>query len=288
MTNVSPIAQSPFCPHSMLIKVLVWDRACRTKAKQDDRVGPGFEATFPILFFALCSDHISTECTAEDRRQRMANAQCRGPMKNRSIVQQFKGVVAKLAATACSFHHRATSIRICPSSQLGQAQSFAVLGGSTVTNTGPTIVVGDLGVSPGTAVTGFPPGTVTGGTIHAADAVALQAQADTTAAYVDLAGRACDTTFGVPTDLAGMTLVPGVYCFSSSASLTGALTLDGGGNVDAVWIFKVGSTLITGSNSSVLLINGGQQCNDFWQVGSSATLGTGYHVRGKYPGANEH
>ena len=144
-----------------------------------------------------------------------------------------------------------------------------------MTNTGPTIVVGNLGVSPGTAVTGFPPGTVTGGTIHAADAVALQAQADTTAAYVDLAGRACDTTFGVPTDLAGMTLVPGVYCFSSSASLTGALTLDGGGNVDAVWIFKVGSTLITGSNSSVLLINGGQQCNDFWQVGSSATLGTG-------------
>src|SRR5579884_2776553 len=158
---------------------------------------------------------------------------------------------------------------------LGTAQSFAVLGGSTVTNTGPTIVVGDLGVSPGTAVTGFPPGTVTGGTIHAADAVALQAQADTTAAYIDLAGRACDTTFGVPTDLAGMTLVPGVYCFSSSAALTGALTLDGGGNADAVWIFKVGSTLITGSNSSILLINSAQQCNDFWQIGSSATLGTG-------------
>jgi len=158
---------------------------------------------------------------------------------------------------------------------LGTAQTFAVLGASTVTNTGPTIVVGDLGVSPGTAITGFPPGTVTGGTIHAADAVALQAQSDVTAAYVDLAGRACDTTFGVPTDLVGMTLVPGVYCFSSSASLTGALTLDGGGNTNAVWIFKVGSTLITGSNSSVVLINGGQECNDFWQVGSSATLGTG-------------
>jgi hypothetical protein len=117
---------------------------------------------------------------------------------------------------------------------LGTAQSFAVLGGSAVTNTGPTIVVGNLGVSPGTAISGFPPGTVTGGTIHSADAVGLQAQADLTAAYVDLAGRACDTTFGVPTDVAGMTLVPGVYCLSSSAALTGVLTLDGGGKTDAV------------------------------------------------------
>ena len=203
----------------------------------------------------------------------------RGPMKNllKNIPQlkaYGKAYRSRLACTLFIIAPLQTAFaQAAPT--LGTAQTFAVLGGSTVTNTGPTMVVGNLGVSPGTAVTGFPPGTVTGGTIHAADAVALQAQADTTAAYVDLAGRACDTTFGVPTDLAGMTLVPGVYCFSSSASLTGALTLDGGGNVDAVWIFKVGSTLITGSNSSVLLINGGQQCNDFWQVGSSATLGTG-------------
>ena len=158
---------------------------------------------------------------------------------------------------------------------LGTAQSFAVLGASTVTNTGPSIITGDLGVSPGTAITGFPPGIVVGGTIHAADAVAAQAQNDTTTAYVSLAGQACDTTFGVPTDLVGLTLVPGVYCFASSASLSGQLTLDAGGDPNAVWVFKVGSTLITGSNASVLLTNGAQACDVFWQVGSSATLGTG-------------
>jgi hypothetical protein len=163
---------------------------------------------------------------------------------------------------------------------LGTAGSFAVLGGSTVTNTGPTILIGDLGVSPGTAITGFPPGTVVGGTIHAADAVAAQAQNATTTAYNALASQACNTTFGVPTDLVGMTLVPGVYCFSSSAALSGALTLDAQGDPNAVWVFKVGSTLITGSNASVVTINGGQQCNVFWQVGSSATIGTGTSFAG--------
>ncbi len=111
---------------------------------------------------------------------------------------------------------------------LGTAGSFAVLGASTVTNTGPSLITGDLGVSPGTAVTGFPPGVVAGGTTHAADAVALQAQTDATTAYGQLAGQACNTTYGVPTDLGGQTLVPGVYCFSSSAALTGALTLNAG------------------------------------------------------------
>ncbi len=158
---------------------------------------------------------------------------------------------------------------------LGTAQSFAVLGGSTVTNTGPTIITGNLGVSPGSAVTGFPPGTVAGGSIHAADAVAAQAEADNTTAYGALAGEACNTTYGVPTDLGGLTLVPGVYCFASSAGLTGTLTLNAGGNANAVWVFKVSSTLITASDAAVDLINGAQQCNVFWQVGSSATLGTG-------------
>lgn len=163
---------------------------------------------------------------------------------------------------------------------LGTAGSFAVLGGSTVTNTGPTIIIGDLGVSPGTAITGFPPGTVVGGTTHAADAVAALAQNATTAAYNNLASQACNTTFGVPTDLAGMTLVPGVYCFSSSAALNGALTLNAQGDPNAVWVFKIASTLITGSNASVVTINGGQQCNVFWQVGSSATIGTGTSFAG--------
>jgi Ice-binding-like len=158
---------------------------------------------------------------------------------------------------------------------LGTAQSYAVLGASTVTNTGPSLITGDLGVSPGTAVTGFPPGLVAGGSIHPADAVALQAQTDATTAYGQLAGQACNTTYGVPTDLGGQTLVPGVYCFSSSAAITGALTLNAGGNPNAVFIFKVASTLVTASDASVVLINGAQPCEVFWQVGSSATLGTG-------------
>ena len=156
---------------------------------------------------------------------------------------------------------------------LGTAQSFAILAGSTVTNTGDTIVTGDLGVSPGTAVTGFPPGIVNG-TIHSADAVAAQAQSDATAAYADLAGHACNTEL-TGQDLGGLTLTPGVYCFSSSAQLTGALVLDAEGDADGVFVFKIGSTLTTASGSSVSLVNGGNQCRVFWQVGSSATLGTG-------------
>jgi hypothetical protein len=158
---------------------------------------------------------------------------------------------------------------------LGTAQTFAVLGGSTVTNTGPTVITGNLGVSPGTAITGFPPGTVVGGATYAADAVALQAQSDNATAYTTLAGLACNTTYGVPTDIGGLTLVPGVYCFASSAAVTGILTLDAGGDSAAAWVFEIGSTLTTASDSSVLLINGAQQCNVSWQVGSSATIGTG-------------
>jgi hypothetical protein len=157
---------------------------------------------------------------------------------------------------------------------LGTAQSFAVLGATpNVNNTGPTVVTGDLGVSPAAAVVGFPPGTVIG-TIHAADATAASAQSANTTAFGVLAGQACNTSFGVPTDLAGMTLAPGVYCFASSAANTGLLQLDAAGDPNAVWVFQIASTLITGSGATVSMINGGQDCNVFWQVGSSATLGT--------------
>ena len=157
---------------------------------------------------------------------------------------------------------------------LGTAESFAVLGGQTVTNTGPSVINGDLGVSPGGAVTGFPPGIVTPpGTIHAADAVALQAQSDVTIAFNDLAGRASNFSL-TGMDLGGLTLVPGVYTFSSSAQLTGTLTLDVQGNPNAEFIFQIGSTLTTASSSSVLLINAADPCEVYWQVGSSATLGT--------------
>lgn len=157
---------------------------------------------------------------------------------------------------------------------LGTAENFGVLGGSAVTNTGSSLIVGDVGVSPGTSVTGFPPGVVMPpGVIHAADAVAAQAQTDLTTAYNALA--ATPTLVDLTgTNLGGLTLGPGVYGFDSSAQLTGALTLDAQGNPNAIFIFKIGSSLTTASGSSVDVINGGSDCNVFWQIGSSATLGT--------------
>lgn len=160
---------------------------------------------------------------------------------------------------------------------LGTAGNFAVLAGSTVTNTGPSVVDGgNVGVSPGSAITGFPPGTLQPPyTIHAADAVALQAQNDLTSAYNTAAGLA-HTQDLTGVDLGGLTLVPGVYLFSSSAQLTGMLTLNAQGDPNAQFVFQIGSTLTTASGSSVVTINGGSTpgCTVFWQVGSSATLGT--------------
>ena len=156
---------------------------------------------------------------------------------------------------------------------LGEAGSFAVLGGSAVTNTGATAITGDAGVSPGTAITGFPPGTLTG-TLHSNDAVAQSAQTDLTTAYNALAGQACNTDLS-GTDLGGLTLTSAVYCFSSSAQLTGTLTLDAQNNPNAVFVFQIGSTLTTASGANVVVINGGSDCNVFWQVGASETLGTG-------------
>lgn len=153
------------------------------------------------------------------------------------------------------------------------AAAFAVLAGSTVTNTGETVINGDVGVWPGNAITDLLPTDVVG-TIHAGDAVAQQAQADLTAAYNDLEGRPCNQNLSGQ-DLGGKTLSPGVYCFDSSAQLTGALTLNGEGDTNAVFIFKIVSTLTTANNASLVFVNGANACNVYWQVGSSATLGTG-------------
>jgi len=164
---------------------------------------------------------------------------------------------------------------------LGTAQNFGVLAGSTATNTGATTVNGNVGVSPGSAVTGFPPGVVVGGAIHSNDAVAMQAQNDLTTAYNNIAATPCTVDL-TGQNLGGLTLTPGVYCFSTSAQLTGALTLDALGNANALFLFKIGSTLTTASGSSVTVINnGGSSCNKvFWQVGSSATIGTGTSFTG--------
>ncbi len=156
---------------------------------------------------------------------------------------------------------------------LGTAQAFAVLAGSTVTNTGPTVSNDNVGVNPGSAVTGFPPGQLTAGTIHTADAVSLQAQSDVTVAYVDLASRPCQFHL-TGQDLGGKTLTAGVYCFTSEAQLTGTLVLDAENRADALFIFQIASKLTTASGSSVRFINGASPCNVFWQVGSSAAIGT--------------
>lgn len=166
---------------------------------------------------------------------------------------------------------------------LGTAGDFAVLAGSTVTNTGPSVIDGGhVGVSPGSAVTGFPPGIVVPPyTIHATDAVALQAQDDLTTAYNQAAALPVTQDL-TGQDLGGLTLFPGVYFFSSSAQLTGTLTLDNLGDPDAEFVFQIASTLTTASNSSVVTINGGDEagCAVFWQIGSSATLGTGTDFQG--------
>ncbi|HYI07576.1 MAG TPA: ice-binding family protein [Thermoanaerobaculia bacterium] len=168
---------------------------------------------------------------------------------------------------------------------LNTAEDFGVLGGSAVTNTGATLLTGDVGVSPGSSITGFPPGIVIG-TIHSADAAAAQAQTDLTAAYNMAAGLACPGANNLTgQNLGGMTLTPGVYCFDTSAGLTGTLTLDFNGDPNAFFLIRTGSTLTTASGSSVALIDMGTSpttCppNVFWQIGSSATFGTGSSFTG--------
>ena len=161
---------------------------------------------------------------------------------------------------------------------LGTAASYAVLAGSTITNTGPTTISEDLGLSPGTSVTGFPPGQVNG-TVHVADSAAVQAQADLTTAYDNAAARTVSAT--IPVELGGTTQTPGVYDSAAGTfGITGTLTLDAQGDPNAVFIFQAASTLITASASNVSLINGAQASNVFWVVGSSATLGTSSTLQG--------
>jgi len=175
--------------------------------------------------------------------------------------------VAMLAAVGAP-----AAVGATPTVNLGTASPFAVLAGSTITNTGSSVISGNIGLSPGTSITGFPPGVQSSGVTDKTDATALSAEGAATSAYLDAAGR---TPFSVaPSDLGGSTLAAGVYESASSMSLTGTLTLNGGGDADAVFIFQAGSTLTTASGSDVVLENGAQACNVFWQVGSSATVGT--------------
>jgi hypothetical protein len=162
---------------------------------------------------------------------------------------------------------------------LGTATDFAVMAGSTITNTGYSVINGNIGLSPGSAVTGFPPGDEPSGSMYIANAGAIQAQNDLLTAYNDAAGQtpAEDLT---GQDLGVLTLTPGVYNFSSSAQLTGRLILDGQNQSDPVFVFQIGSTLTTAVSSEVYLENGATPCRVFWQVGSSATLGVNSIFRG--------
>ena len=165
-----------------------------------------------------------------------------------------------------------------PAVALGTSGSFIVLGGSTVTSTGATAITGDLGLSPGSAVTGFPPGTVSGAT-HVSDAAANQAQVDLTTAYNDAAGRTVNR-ITVSGDLTGMTLAPGLYRSTSSLGISGAVTLDALGDGNAKFVIQIASTLTTGPGSQVILSGGAKAANIIWQVGTSATLGTNSVFKG--------
>ncbi len=209
-------------------------------------------------------------------------------------------LLAQLEGTQMSMHFRPSGLRglmvaaaavlvlaIVPATagaapvNLETANPFVVLGGAAVTNTGPSVLKGDLGVSPGTSLTGFAAPAVVLGSTHENDPVAAQAQADLTKAW-DVAGEQAIAPGNELTgiDLGGLTLTAGAYGYSSSAQLTGQLTLDAQGNPNAEFVFDIGSALTTASASSVKLINGASPCNVFWHIGSSATLGSGTQFQG--------
>ncbi|MFI5148834.1 MAG: ice-binding family protein [Bacteroidia bacterium] len=152
--------------------------------------------------------------------------------------------------------------------------TFAILGGSAISNTGSTTITGDLGLSPGTSIGGFPPGILTG-TVHINDGIANQAKLDLTAAYNDAAGRTCTDIVTLSGNIGGLTLTPGLYKSTSSLAVSsGDVTFDAKGNVGAIFIIQIASTLTTTSGRKVILSGGASASNIFWQVGSSATFGT--------------
>ncbi len=201
----------------------------------------------------------------------------RASTSQRHILSKLAMPVVAIGVAALLAFSETASAGIVPTVPLATSANYSVLAGQTVTNTGPSVLAESVGLYPGTSVPGFPPGIVNApATIEVATPVALQAQSDLVTAYDNAAGRSVEFTQTNP-DLVGQTLIPGVYAGSSKAplSLSGQLVLDGQNNGSAVFIFQTDSTLITSSGSTIELINGASECNVFWQVGSSATLGSG-------------
>ena len=194
----------------------------------------------------------------------------------RSARMRRPAVMAVIFATSLLMATTALAA-VVPTVGLGNAEPFAVLAGQTITNANATTITGNVGLDPGTSVTGF--GSVTlvpPSVLHVDDAVAEAAKAALTTAYLDAFGRSLTSPL-IPTELGGQTLVGGVYAADSGTFqiTSGVLTLDGENNPDTVWIFKMGSELLASSGGSFLLTRGAQACNVFWQVGSSATIGSG-------------
>ncbi|MEX0973575.1 MAG: ice-binding family protein [Solirubrobacterales bacterium] len=185
-----------------------------------------------------------------------------------------RGLAGAVLAVAVALFAAPAAVQAAPV-DLATASPFVVLGGTTVTNEGPSVLNGDLGVSPGTALTGFGGTAVVNGATHANDAVAAQAQLDLTNAYNVAAGQPVAPANDLSgTDLGNRVLTAGTYRYNAGALLTGPLTLDAQGDPDAEFVFQIGAELTTESASSVLLVNGASPCNVYWQVGSSAAIGT--------------
>lgn len=200
-------------------------------------------------------------------------------MKNSRIILSALVLLGGVLVTSCKKDVPKQKVKM-EKVETGNASYFAVLAGAAITNTGSTVITGDLGLSPGTSVGGFPPGTLNG-TLRVNDIISNQAKLDLTAAYNDAAGRTSKDMVSISGNLGGKTLTPGLYNSGSSIEISsGDLTFDAKGDADAVFIIQIGSTLTVSSDRKVILSGKASASNIFWQVSSSASFGTTCVMKG--------
>jgi hypothetical protein len=199
-------------------------------------------------------------------------------VRRASIISVLAVVFSVVSATSLGLWGVTTANAAITTMNTATAGSYALVADSTITNTNtPTVINGSIALTPGAAITGFPPGTQASGFLNVDNSLAVQARADDTAALIQAQGESPVTqtiSSGPPGEFGGLTLTPGVYTTPSSAEITGTLTLNALGDPNAQWVFQVGSTLTTASASNFVLEGGAQACDVYWAVGSSATLGT--------------